>query len=465
MANTVKISKAKNLIFKKLNFLYLVFILFLFLSSPGRYVVHYTDVVRTQSFLNNDLEDKLTKIELKDDRLIEIAKLVQGTINELNYQEASFVESIGGLGLSGEKLKESIYSNKEIVKGAAGEGFMKTIANFHTQFYQLSGVDLSEELLFFKDFSGEELPTIEYFFKDTPNGVISSIFEHFKSVILLNGISALKVEKIVLENLEVLELEHLDLFQKFAKRVKLGDYFILNIKNEGIPLSVWLDGKRQMPSSEDSSRSVYQFKPDRLGKHNVDVLFNDKRYVHSFTVFKPNIELESSNGFFVGQVGENLEISFDPNIILSDKFSFASKYAEVEKVGEKIIVTPTHIGAFSVYLMENDLKLDSIYVYAKDVSYIEIALLDIAGDSTDLSNAFKLEAKNPFWQVSSYSFELVSPKGERVVFNNTTRLINPKIKEVIEKAPKGSLMKFFRVEVVGKNGKNNRKGEPLLIRK
>jgi len=55
MGSTVTISKAKNFSFKKLSFLYLVFILFIFFSSPGMYVTQYTSVANTQASLNDRL--------------------------------------------------------------------------------------------------------------------------------------------------------------------------------------------------------------------------------------------------------------------------------------------------------------------------------------------------------------------------------------------------------------------------
>ena len=58
--------------FKKLSFLYLVFILFLFFSSPGNYVVHYDQMQVTQEELNGRLNAKLISFDAKneDDKLL-----------------------------------------------------------------------------------------------------------------------------------------------------------------------------------------------------------------------------------------------------------------------------------------------------------------------------------------------------------------------------------------------------------
>ena len=59
MSSTITISKAKNFSFKKLSFLYLVFILFIFFSSPGMYVMQYSGVAVTQNLLNDKMLNDL----------------------------------------------------------------------------------------------------------------------------------------------------------------------------------------------------------------------------------------------------------------------------------------------------------------------------------------------------------------------------------------------------------------------
>ena len=59
MARTVTISKSKALNFKRLTFLYLIFFIFFFQSSPGEFVVHFQPLSQTQTTLNNQLIERL----------------------------------------------------------------------------------------------------------------------------------------------------------------------------------------------------------------------------------------------------------------------------------------------------------------------------------------------------------------------------------------------------------------------
>ena len=66
MANTTKIKKSKYLSYQKQGFLYLVFILFLFFSQAGEYVMHYTSLAKTQKALNTYLEGRLSSLILQN---------------------------------------------------------------------------------------------------------------------------------------------------------------------------------------------------------------------------------------------------------------------------------------------------------------------------------------------------------------------------------------------------------------
>ena len=66
MANTTKIKKSKYLSYQKQGFLYLVFILFLFFSQAGEYVMHYNSLAKTQKALNTYLQGRLSSLKLEE---------------------------------------------------------------------------------------------------------------------------------------------------------------------------------------------------------------------------------------------------------------------------------------------------------------------------------------------------------------------------------------------------------------
>ena len=67
MGNTLKIRKSKYISYQKQGFLYLVFIIFLFFSQAGEYVMHYNSMAKTQGALNQYLESRLTGLVLEDE--------------------------------------------------------------------------------------------------------------------------------------------------------------------------------------------------------------------------------------------------------------------------------------------------------------------------------------------------------------------------------------------------------------
>ncbi|MFN6047788.1 MAG: hypothetical protein ACK45C_07215, partial [Bacteroidota bacterium] len=95
MGSTVTISKAKNFSFKKLSFLYLVFILFIFFSSPGMYVTQYTSVANTQSALNDRLLQDLKAFNSVDPKHLDLKNTtldLVGKLDGLNGEYKKFAE-------------------------------------------------------------------------------------------------------------------------------------------------------------------------------------------------------------------------------------------------------------------------------------------------------------------------------------------------------------------------------------
>ena len=105
MGSTVTISKAKNFSFKKLSFLYLVFILFIFFSSPGMYVMQYSSVANTQSALNERLLDDLKAFSSLDPKQLDLKNTTLDLVSQLDALNGEYKKFAEETSVKGDRLQ------------------------------------------------------------------------------------------------------------------------------------------------------------------------------------------------------------------------------------------------------------------------------------------------------------------------------------------------------------------------
>lgn len=468
MANTIKISKSKNLIFKKLSFLYLVFILFLFLSSPGQFVEHYQNLVPGQQSLVAHLEERLNDFKPSEEGQSQLKELSLNTLMQLKTLEQDYVAYRLQNRISGEKLKENHFANDEVLKGPKGEQLEGLLRDFVVQFRSLGGKDLEKKLMQPLDFGDQAQAALPFFFQDTPNGVVQSIFLHFQSTILINTLNRLEGKAVRLKNPEVLPIGNLDLIQNFKRVLAPGEKLLFKVKAEESKtnaLQVWINQEELKPISADSVYAYFEYVPLMTGHYSVDILYSNSHYYHNFVVNKAGFKFEQDRSSFLAQVGEEHVITLNPSYLPKEGLSFSSEHADVKFEANQLRITPFHPGAFTVYLNQEGSSIDSLNLYAKDVSIIDVALMDIAGNQNASNEAIRLEAVNPFWQVVNFNLNITYPNGRQKVLHNATRFLRPDLKEHIQAAPSGSLFAFEEIKVIGKNGETYRDGRTLIKRK
>jgi hypothetical protein len=71
---TVKISKSKNISFMRLSLFYLIFIVQIFFTSPGMYVLQYPDVQESQKMVNERLLSELNVFKPQISKHVELKK-------------------------------------------------------------------------------------------------------------------------------------------------------------------------------------------------------------------------------------------------------------------------------------------------------------------------------------------------------------------------------------------------------
>jgi len=164
MGSTVQITQSKNLSFKKLSFLYLVFILFLFFSSPGQYVVHYSSLAQTQQELNARLIGKLKSFNSNipsEQNLKNVTLECLGQLDKLKDEYSAYVESNK---VYGDRLKENHFAEKTVRKGPIGSRITQIIDTYLAAYAQVGKRDLTSDLKTLKDFSDNSFGTVEFFF-------------------------------------------------------------------------------------------------------------------------------------------------------------------------------------------------------------------------------------------------------------------------------------------------------------
>ena len=139
MGSTITISKAKNFSFKKLSFLYLVFILFIFFSSPGMYVMQYSGVAVTQDLLNEKLLNDLRGFNSVNPKELALKTSTMKSVSEIEALENEYLDFANQTGVSGDRLRENNFAEKKIRKGELGPK-VKAILTGYIESYSTVGI-------------------------------------------------------------------------------------------------------------------------------------------------------------------------------------------------------------------------------------------------------------------------------------------------------------------------------------
>jgi len=452
--------------FKKLSFLYLVFILFLFFSSPGKYVEHYESIAITQVELNSRLVQKLKTFESTDPNKLRLKNTTfecMGVLDDLKSKYAQFAED--NL-IYGDKIRENQFAEKEIRKGSLSLVFKDNNKKYLTTFEEVVGRSIKSQVSSLKSYTLQEFDDVTFFFKETPNGVINSLFEHMKTVYLYNTITELFREKIILPKYEQILLEEAKFIQRFKRLLILGDQFEMTIQSETgqVPYAA-VNGQEVSLSTSDSVYYNLTYQPTRAGKYSIEVNLDDERLFTGFEVKRPEFRFVMEKSSFDAFVGQKMLISLDTQYFPSRNVRFVSSRAEVERVEDKLYVTPYETGRFQLSMMQGDEILDELILYAHEPDNIQVGLLDIGGEKSSLKNANRLESLNTFWQVVSFRMTLIDTLGAKKSLRSATRFLRNDLREMESKAADGSVLIFDDIKLISKNRGIVKTGMPIVLKK
>ncbi len=466
MGSTVTISKAKNFSFKKLSFLYLVFILFIFFSSPGMYVTQYTSVANTQASLNDRLLQDLKAFNSLDPKELDLKNTTVDLVKQLDDLNNEYKKFAVETSVSGDRLRENNFAEKKIRKGAIGPKVVSIIDQYVAKYNTVGKKDLTNDLIAPADFSGTKINNLDFFFKEAPNGVMSTAFEHLRTVFLYQSLIVLKGKDLELPKFEILTVEESDFIQRFKRNLILGEKLdvLVRPKKKGALPTVKINGGVVdcKPTNGSDFRVIYQ--PSKAGNYSMEIMVGEDRVLTSFRVEAPAFRYIQEVSNLRSEVGGKFTITLDTNFVpKGDRVKFVSNAADVQRVGMILYVTPQKEGKFEVLMQDNGSNIDKATFFASMPRSPKVSLMDVSGNPVNMQSANKLESENTFWQVIDFDMAVVSPDGKTQRLHSATRFLRNELREAESKAPKGSTLIFDNIRLAGQNGGATTKGSPIIM--
>lgn len=467
MGSTITISKAKNFSFKKLSFLYLVFILFIFFSSPGMYVMQYSGVAATQSLLNEKMLNDLRGFNSVNPTELALKTTTMKSVSELEAIKMQYLDFANQTGVSGDRLRENNFAEKKIRKGEIGPK-VKEILTGYIQSYSTVGIkDIKTEFDMPEDFSGSKFPVIEFYFKETPNGVLPTVFEHLRTVMLYNTLMVLKKKDLEMPKFEILTMDNADFIQKMKKNLILGEKLdvVIRPQKKGILPTVKINGSlvESKPINNNGDYRVL-YNPKQAGNYSFEVRIGESRLLSSFNVESPAFRFIHETSNLRTEVGSKFTITLDSNFVpKGDRMRFVSNSAQVDRNGLVLKVVPEKEGKFEILMTENGKVIDRAVFFASLPRPPKVSLMDIYGKPVQLSKANKLESDNVFWQVIDFDVAIVSETGKVNKFHSATRFLRNEIREFENNAQKNTTFIFENIRLTSQKGGVTMMASPLIM--
>jgi hypothetical protein len=340
------------------------------------------------------------------------------------------------------------------------------IDQYVAKYKTVGNKDLTNDLITPADFEGTKINNLDFFFKEAPNGVMSTAFEHLRTVFLYQSLIVLKGKDVELPKFEILTVEESDFIQRFKRNLILGEKLdvLVRPKKKGALPTVKINGGLVdcKPTNGSDYRVMYQ--PSKAGNYSMEIMVGEDRVLTSFRVEAPAFRYIQEVSNLRSEVGGKFTITLDTNFVpKGDRVKFVSHAADINRVGMILYVTPQKEGKFEVLMQDNGSNIDKATFFASMPRSPKVSLMDVSGNPVNMQSANKLESENTFWQVIDFDMAVVSPDGRTQRLHSATRFLRNELREAESKAPKGSTLIFDNIRLAGQNGGATTKGSPIIM--
>ncbi len=466
MASTVRIPKSKALNFKKLSFLYLIFIVFYFSSTSGEYVRQYINLEKTQKRLNEHLASQLTEVDSNDKRSLLIKKEALQAIEQINRLAESHEKFMVNVINSDEELKETKFVSSLEEMGINIDSIDNILRNYVNTLPEeerrITEIDLG--------LVGDKGPSLaskqNTFVKGTPTGVFGSIIQHYKTVVLssaLDGIQKSMSKKIKIQTVHKKDSSFLI---GFNNTFNFGDLVRFNfLSPQNLKPEVIIDDKK-IEVYQDKDKEYYvNWIANKSGELTLIARLKEQ-------VIKKQIKVIATKPSFLENkqeiacfLNEPISIKLEKNSIRNQQISFSSNSAKIERKNDELIITPLVEGRFVVNLKLGDKIIDQRVLFAGKGEAPEVILKDIIGNKTTLKSAHCLESVGDEWQVVNFNFITIDPNGITKKLKSNTRFLRNELRGLTNNLPVGSTIIFDQIRLLNKDGIKTTYGSPIFIEK
>ncbi len=465
MGNTIKITKSKSFTYKKLNFLYLIFLVFMFFSNNGEYLRHYPSLFQTQSALNERLLTKLQKHKSTTPENQNLKALTIKYLADIERFEKAYVKYKGEKNLEGKKLYASDFINSKFRFKELGKEFERVNAQYQADFLKITKQDISSEFKKVKDELGVEFDLEDFYFQELPNTAFQNVMEHFKSKALYHSAIVIFGDDFSISRNDLVSMNQAKFIQKLKSKYSIGEtveFEVTTDDSKSVPV-VKIEGQSIIPKKMDSITYKYNFVPSNPGNLNLEVISGNKRLLSHIQISKPEFKVVTDKSLIDGAVGDKLNIRLAKDFKLPKGCQVSSTGAQVALANGELLVTPLVAGRISVSLIYNGEVVDDLFVFAHQAKTVDVALQDISGNETNIVKAYRLESKNTFWQVVGFRMTIIEPSGKKTSRRSATRFLRNELKALENNAAANSTVVFDEIRVIGREKGLTNTGKPIIF--
>ncbi len=460
--STVKIHRSRALSFKKLSFLYLVFIVFYFFSTSGDYIKQYESMNKTQVMLNGILQSQLEAIECKNLEDIALKNKTLDFIDQIEQVKKELQNEIGNSIKLDEKLKETKFSKKFVENGNYENLKAAMVA------YAESFPDQKKQGLM--TIFGIEEKVKNKFFTNIPNGFMGNVLNNYQTIALKNSIEYLNSKSIaskepVKESTE--KIKNNPFLQSLKSTYYIGEEVLFSLySNNGS--SPKLQVNELNIDLKESKLNTYTAKwlPSKPGIYSVIASNVGHDQIQQIEVKSLDLKFLESLQEVVCNMNEPFTLTpyLGKELKIKD-LSYISKEAIIEIEGNHLKITPIVEGRFNLQVKLGKQIIENISLFAKINTAPIVQLKDKYNQLTELTNAFALASSNSLWQVASFNMVLIYPDGNKQTFRSNNRFLNGDMLTAQKNMPIGSGIVFEQIKLLFNDGVKTTNGRPIYIQK